>query len=79
MSFEHDVGFWRTFGRVPEDGVVVGEEGEEDPEAECGCWELDSAGAGDERVNCEMRRTAEDHEGCKGCRAMASPGHSWKS
>ena len=33
MGFKHDVGFRRTCGWVPEDRVVVGEQGEEDAEA----------------------------------------------
>lgn len=41
MGFEHDVGFGRTGCCVPEDWVVVGEEGEEDTEAETGCWFVD--------------------------------------
>ena len=32
VVFEHDVCFRRTCGWVPEEGVVVGEEGEEDAE-----------------------------------------------
>ena len=36
VGFEHDVGFGRARGRVPEDGVVVGEEGEEDAEGKTG-------------------------------------------
>ncbi len=36
VGFEHDVCFGRTFGWVPQDWVVVGEEGEEDAEGKTG-------------------------------------------
>ena len=36
VGFEPHVGFGRTGGRVPQDRVVVGEEGEEDAEGEAG-------------------------------------------
>ena len=38
MGFEHDVGFRRTRGWVPQDWVVVREEGEEDAEGKTCSW-----------------------------------------
>ena len=43
VVFEHDVCFRRTRGWVPQDWVVVGEEGEEDAEGEACGWPARSA------------------------------------
>ena len=47
VGFEHDVGFRRTRGWVPQDWVVVGEEGEEDAEGKTCSWPARSALSGD--------------------------------
>lgn len=38
MIFEVDEGFGGTWRRGPEEGVIVGEEGEEDTKEEGCCW-----------------------------------------
>ena len=47
VVFEHNVCFRRTGGGVPQDWIVVGEEGEEDAEGETCSWAAGSALSGE--------------------------------
>ena len=89
VPLQHDVGLGRARGRVPQDRVVVGEEGEEDAEGETGRCSVRLVFSGGRRRDWGTQgnrgegrggvtRTAEDHKGCECGRAVASPGHRWQ-